>query len=123
MGATSQVSGLAAAATIAVILVFLTGPIQYLPAAVLGAVIVFAAARLIDVDQWRSLAVSSEAEVVITAITTLFVIIVKRCPLTSCRSDGCAPERRRLRRGGAFDAIYQGFPVGDGGLDPPTSTV
>ncbi len=76
MGATSQVSGLAAAATIAVILVFLTGPIQYLPAAVLGAVIVFAAAKLIDVDQWRSLAVSSKAEVVIAAITTLFVITI-----------------------------------------------
>ena len=60
MGATSQVSGLAAAATIAVILVFLTGPIQYLPSAVLGAVIVFAAAKLIDVDQWRSLAVQQQ---------------------------------------------------------------
>ena len=76
MGATSQVSGLAAAATIAVILVFLTGPIQYLPSAVLGAVIVFAAAKLINFDQWRSLAVSSKAEVVIAAITTLFVITI-----------------------------------------------
>ena len=36
MGATSQVSALAAAATIAAILLFLTGPIQYLPSAVLG---------------------------------------------------------------------------------------
>ena len=36
MGATSQVSGLVAAGTIAAILMFLTGPIQYLPSAVLG---------------------------------------------------------------------------------------
>jgi len=43
---------------------------------VLGAVIVFAAAKLINFDQWRSLAVSSKAEVVIAAITTLFVITV-----------------------------------------------
>ena len=36
MGATSQVSGIASAGTIAVILLFLTDPIQYLPSAVLG---------------------------------------------------------------------------------------
>ncbi len=44
MRATSQVSGLAAAATIAVILMFLTAPIEYLPSAVLGAIIVYAGA-------------------------------------------------------------------------------
>ena len=43
--ATSQVSGLVAVATIAVILLFLTNPIQYLPAPVLGAVIVAASLR------------------------------------------------------------------------------
>ena len=74
MGATSQVSGLAAAATIAVILVFLTGPIQYLPSAVLGAVIVFAAAKLIDLINGDP-ARSSRAEVVIAAITTLFITV------------------------------------------------
>lgn len=76
MGATSQVSGFAAAATIAVILLFLTAPIEYLPSAVLGAVIVFAAAKLIDAGQWRSLAHSSKTEVVIAAITTLFVVTI-----------------------------------------------
>ena len=76
MGATSQVSGLAAAAMIAIILLFLTGPIQYLPSAVLGVVIVFAGAKLIDPDQWRSLARSSRTEVVIAAITALCVITV-----------------------------------------------
>jgi sulfate permease, SulP family len=76
MGATSQVSGLAAAATIAVILLFLTAPIQYLPSAVLGAVIVFAAAKLIDTAQWRSLAHSSRSEVIIATVTALFVITI-----------------------------------------------
>ncbi len=56
MGATSQVSGLTAAAAIGLILLFLTGPLQYLPSAVLGAVIVFAASKLIEPEQWRSLA-------------------------------------------------------------------
>jgi high affinity sulfate transporter 1 len=74
MRATSQVSGLAAAAMIAVILLFLTGPIQYLPSAVLGAVIVISAAKLMDTGQWRALARSSRVEVFIAAVTALFVI-------------------------------------------------
>jgi high affinity sulfate transporter 1 len=76
MGATSQVSGLSAAAMIAVILLFLTAPIEYLPSAVLGTVIVFAAAKLVDPEQWRSLARSSRTELAIAAITTLVVITV-----------------------------------------------
>ncbi|MGE5285877.1 MAG: SulP family inorganic anion transporter, partial [Micromonosporaceae bacterium] len=42
MGARSQIAGLIAAATVALILLFLTKPVQYLPKAVLGAVIVTA---------------------------------------------------------------------------------
>ena len=76
MGATSQISGLAAAATIGVILLFLTGPLQYLPSAVLGAVIVFAAFKLIDVEQWRALARSSRSEVVIAVVTGIFVVTI-----------------------------------------------
>lgn len=80
MDATSQVSGLAAAAMIAAILLFLTGPVQYLPSAVLGAVIVFSAAKLIDPGQWRSLARSSRTEVAIAGITTTFVITIGVLP-------------------------------------------
>lgn len=76
MGATSQVSGLTAAAMIAAILLFLTGPIQYLPSAVLGTVIVFAAAKLVDAAQWRSLARSSRAELGIAVVTAVFVVTI-----------------------------------------------
>jgi SulP family sulfate permease len=76
MGATSQISGLTSAAMIAVILLFLTAPIEYLPSAVLGAVIVFAAAKLIDAEQWRALARSSRTELLIAAITTACVITI-----------------------------------------------
>ena len=76
MSATSQVSGLTAAAAIAVILLFLTAPIEYLPSAILGAVIVFAASKLIEPGQWRALARSSKAEVVIAAITAAFVVTI-----------------------------------------------
>ena len=74
MAATSQVSGLTAAAMIGAILLFLTAPIEFLPSAILGAVIVFAASKLIDPDQWRALAHSSKAETVIAVITAAFVI-------------------------------------------------
>ena len=76
MGATSQVSGLVAAAMIGAILVFLTAPIEYLPTAVLGAVIVFAASKLIEPSQWSALARSSRAEVAIAAVTALFVVTI-----------------------------------------------
>ena len=51
-------------------------PIQYLPSAVLGAIIVYAGAKLIDPAQWRALARSSRVEVVIAAITVVCVVTV-----------------------------------------------
>lgn len=76
MRATSQVSGIVAFAAIAAILLFLTAPIQYLPSAVLGAVILYASVRLIDAIQWRALARSSRVEVAIAAIAAFFVITI-----------------------------------------------
>ena len=76
MGATSQVSGLVAALVIGAILLFLTGPIEYLPSAILGTVIVFASSKLIDPSQWRELARSSKAEVAIAAVTAAFVVTI-----------------------------------------------
>jgi high affinity sulfate transporter 1 len=76
MGAASQVSGLTAAVMIGAILLFLTAPIEYLPSAVLGAVIVFAASKLIDPAQWRSLARSSKVEAAIAVTTAAFVITI-----------------------------------------------
>ena len=76
MGATSQVSGIVAFSAIAVILLFLTAPIQYLPSAVLGAVILYASIRLIDVAEWRALRRSSRAEVAIAAIAAFFVVTI-----------------------------------------------
>lgn len=76
MKATSQVSGIVAFVTIALILLFLTAPIQYLPAAVLGAIILYASIRLIDAAQWRALARSSRTEVGIAVIAAFFVVTV-----------------------------------------------
>jgi SulP family sulfate permease len=74
MGVRTQIAGLFAAATVALILVFLTAPLQYLPKAVLGAVIVFAAIGLIDPEAWRTLAAIDQVEVAIAAVTAACVI-------------------------------------------------
>jgi sulfate permease, SulP family len=76
MGARSQLAGLLAVAVIVLVLIFLTGPIQYLPEATLGAVIVTAALGMIDLEAWRGLARVSRVEVSIAAITVAGVITV-----------------------------------------------
>ena len=48
-GGRTQVTGLVAAAAIAIVLLFLTEPLQYVPIAALGAVLMFAAFSLFDV--------------------------------------------------------------------------
>src|SRR5262249_17225405 len=57
MGGKTQVVGLTAAATMAVVLFFLTEPLRYLPVAALGAVLIVAAIGLFDVaalhKMWR----------------------------------------------------------------------
>ena len=76
MGARTQLSGLLAAGVIALVLLFLTGPMQYLPQATLGAVIVTAALGMIDLAAWRGLARISRVEVSIAATTMVGVIAV-----------------------------------------------
>lgn len=74
MGARSQVAGLVAASTVALILLFLTQPVQYLPSAVLAAIIVFAAVGLIEPQAWRALAAVDPVEVAIAGVTTGCVV-------------------------------------------------
>jgi MFS superfamily sulfate permease-like transporter len=52
MGGKSQLTGLVAAATIALVLLFFTEPLQYLPGSALGAVLISAGLGLFD---WRAL--------------------------------------------------------------------
>jgi SulP family sulfate permease len=74
MGVRTQIAGLFSAGAIVVILVFLTEPIQYLPQAVLGAVIVVAGIAIVDPAAWRSLAAIDRVEVAIAAVTTGCVV-------------------------------------------------
>jgi SulP family sulfate permease len=75
-GGRTQLSGLVGAAAVALVLLFLTGPVRYLPKAALGAVIVVAAVGLVDITAWRELSRTSRVEAFIAAMTALGVVLV-----------------------------------------------
>jgi len=75
MGARTQIAGLFAAGSIVVILLFLTAPVQYLPQAVLGAVIVAAGINIVDPGAWRALARIDRVEVAIAGVTMGCVVV------------------------------------------------
>ena len=74
MGAKTQVVGLVAAGVAAIVLVFLTAPVEKLPSACLGAIIVVAAIGLVSFDDWRALGATGRGQVVIAGITMAVVI-------------------------------------------------
>lgn len=76
MGARTQIAGLFSVGAIVVILLFLTEPVQYLPQAVLGAVIVAAGINIVDPAAWRALAAVDRVEVSIAAVTTACVVVL-----------------------------------------------
>jgi high affinity sulfate transporter 1 len=75
IGGRTQVVGLIAAATAAVVLLFLTAPVSNLPKTCLAAVIITAAIGLIEPDSWRALARAGRSQVVIAAVTTIGVVV------------------------------------------------
>jgi high affinity sulfate transporter 1 len=76
MGGRTQFAGLFGAAAVAIVLLFLTAPIQYLPKATLGAVIISAALALVNRRAWKVLAATDHVEVTIAAVTMAGVILV-----------------------------------------------
>jgi high affinity sulfate transporter 1 len=74
MGGKSQIAGLVAAATMALVLLFLTGPLHYLPQAALGAVLIVAAIGLFDARELVRLWRVSRAEFAV-AMTTMVAVI------------------------------------------------
>jgi MFS superfamily sulfate permease-like transporter len=75
-GGRTQVTGLVAAATIALVLVFLTGPLRYVPIAALGAVLVMASLSLLDLRTLERLRRLNRVEFALSIIATLGVIWV-----------------------------------------------
>jgi len=75
-GGRTQVTGLVAAATLTVVLLFFTEPLRYIPVAALGAVLVFAALSLFDVSTLREIWRVDRREVALSMITTIGVVAV-----------------------------------------------
>ena len=74
MGAMTADRGPVAAGAVALVLLFLTQPMSYLPKAVLGAVIVSAAIGLVDPGAWHELRLVSRFALGIAAATLLGVV-------------------------------------------------
>jgi MFS superfamily sulfate permease-like transporter len=73
-GGKIQVSALVAAGMMAAVLMFLTGPLGYLPKAALGAVLIVAAIGLLDIAETRRLWKIDRWEFVVSIITMLGVV-------------------------------------------------
>lgn len=75
-GSKSQVTGLVASAAIIAVLLFFTGPLQYVPSAALGAVLVNAAMSLIDTKTLKTLFHLDRREFALSLLATLGVVAV-----------------------------------------------
>ena len=73
-GGRTQVTGLVAAAAIALVLLFLTGPLQYVPIAALGALLVYASLSLFNIRTLREFWRIDRVEVGLAIVTTLGVV-------------------------------------------------
>ncbi len=73
-GGRSQLSSLAAAAVVLIVLVLLTGPLAYLPAAALAAVVFLIAAELVDVAGLRRILATRRHEFAVALLTTIAVV-------------------------------------------------
>jgi MFS superfamily sulfate permease-like transporter len=75
-GGQSQLAQVATAIAVALVLLFLTKPVQYLPRCVLGAIVFFIAVRLIDVRGLRDIRRESPGEFGLAGITAAVVVLV-----------------------------------------------
>jgi SulP family sulfate permease len=75
-GGRSQFAHLATAAVVALVLLFLTKPLQYLPRCVLGAIVFVVAVRLVDVRGMRGIRRESPGEFMLALTTAVVVVLV-----------------------------------------------
>jgi MFS superfamily sulfate permease-like transporter len=75
-GGRSQVSQLTAGLIVALVLLFLTGPLSYMPNAVLAAVVFLIGVRLIDYLGMADILRLRKGEFAVAAVTTLTVVVV-----------------------------------------------
>jgi high affinity sulfate transporter 1 len=76
MGGRTQVTGIVAAASIGVVLLFLTGPFRYVPVAALGAVLIKAAFSLVDIPSLKTIYEIDKREFALSVLATLGVVAI-----------------------------------------------
>ena len=79
-GGRTQMTGLVAAAVIAVVLLFFTEPLRYVPVAALGAVLVKAALSLVDISALRTIYWIDRREFALSILASLGVVAVGSMP-------------------------------------------
>ena len=75
-GGTNQMAHLATAGVVALVLLFLTGPLQYLPQCVLGAVVFTIAVRMINLRALANIRRESPGEFALAVTTSVVVVFV-----------------------------------------------
>ncbi len=75
-GSTSQMAQVVTAGVAALVLLFFTKPLQYLPHCVLGALVFLVAIRMIKLRTLHNIRKESPAEFLLAVVTALFVIVV-----------------------------------------------
>jgi SulP family sulfate permease len=75
-GGRSQLAHLATAAVVAFVLLFLTGPLHYLPLCVLGAIVFTIAVGLVDVRGLRNIQRESPGEFRLALVTAAVVVVI-----------------------------------------------
>jgi sulfate permease, SulP family len=75
-GGRGQLSQLAASAVVLIVLVLFTGPLAYLPAAALAAVVFLIAVELVDVEGMRRILALSKHEFAVALLTTAAVVVL-----------------------------------------------
>jgi MFS superfamily sulfate permease-like transporter len=75
-GGQSQLAQVATAAVVAVVLLFLTGPLQYLPRCALGAIVFVIATRLVDLRGLRDIRHESPGEFALALLTAAIVVLI-----------------------------------------------
>jgi MFS superfamily sulfate permease-like transporter len=75
-GGQSQLAQITTAAVVGLVLLFLTGPLQYLPTCVLGVLVFLVALRLIDLKALRDIRSESPQEFALAVMTAAVVVLV-----------------------------------------------
>jgi len=75
-GGQSQLAQVVTAAVVALVLVFLTKPLEYLPRCVLGAIVFVIAVRLVKIRSLRSILEESPGEYALALLTAAIVVLV-----------------------------------------------